>query len=239
MKLVQNNISRYLRKTLRRSLIIKSNEVDQEKKLKYEEIYCQQIDKVYQKNLSIWENSEENTKVKIDIILKTIDKMSQNERDYLTYLISKNSLQTAINGGIEEIVKKIQTKDTNPDKEVFMNEINSLESEEQSMTISKFLNSSNKKSGNNKSNNEVAVKEEEVVEEVVQKTKFTVKLTEVPAAKKLVAIKEIKSILGLGLKDAKTLVESAPVELKTDLTSEESEELKEKIEGLGCSAEII
>ena len=63
-------------------------------------------------------------------------------------------------------------------------------------------------------------------------------LVEFTAASKLKIIKEIKNILGLGLKEAKEMVESVPCILKEKIPLEEAEALKEKIEALGCKIQF-
>ncbi len=55
---------------------------------------------------------------------------------------------------------------------------------------------------------------------------------------KIKVIKEVRALTGLGLKEAKTLVESAPAPLKEGVTKEEAEEMKAKIEGVGATVEI-
>lgn len=60
-------------------------------------------------------------------------------------------------------------------------------------------------------------------------------LTAFDAAKKLAVIKEMKNILGLGLKEAKDVVEKAPATLKKKLKKAEAEELKAKLEAVGCN----
>jgi large subunit ribosomal protein L7/L12 len=55
---------------------------------------------------------------------------------------------------------------------------------------------------------------------------------------KIKVIKEVRALTGLGLKEAKTLVESAPAPLKEGITKEEAEEMKTKIEGVGATVEI-
>jgi large subunit ribosomal protein L7/L12 len=55
---------------------------------------------------------------------------------------------------------------------------------------------------------------------------------------KIKVIKEVRALTGLGLKEAKTLVESAPAPLKEGVSKEEAEEMKTKIEGVGATVEI-
>ena len=56
--------------------------------------------------------------------------------------------------------------------------------------------------------------------------------------KKIQVIKEVRAITGLGLKEAKELVESAPQAIKEGVTKEEAEEIKGKIEGAGGQLDI-
>ena len=56
--------------------------------------------------------------------------------------------------------------------------------------------------------------------------------------KKINVIKEIRTITGLGLKEAKDLVDSAPKEIKEGIAKEEAEKLKEQLEGAGATVEI-
>jgi len=74
-------------------------------------------------------------------------------------------------------------------------------------------------------------------EEVEEQTEFDVILKEI-GPKKINVIKVVRAITGLGLKDAKGLVESAPKEVKTALPKDEAEELKKKLEDAGAVVEI-
>jgi large subunit ribosomal protein L7/L12 len=71
-----------------------------------------------------------------------------------------------------------------------------------------------------------------------EKTEFDVSLTEA-GSNKIAAIKEVRAVVpGLGLADAKKLVESAPQPLKEGATKEEAEEIKKKMEAAGSKVEI-
>ena len=70
-----------------------------------------------------------------------------------------------------------------------------------------------------------------------EKTEFDVILTSF-GEKKINVIKEIRGITGLGLKEAKEAVESAPKAVKEGVSTEEAEEIKKKLEEAGASAEI-
>ena len=70
-----------------------------------------------------------------------------------------------------------------------------------------------------------------------EKSEFTVHLAAIGDSK-IGVIKALKDILGLGLKDAKDLAESAPVDIKSDVKKEEAEEMKTKLTEAGASVEL-
>jgi len=70
-----------------------------------------------------------------------------------------------------------------------------------------------------------------------EKTEFDVILTSF-GEKKINVIKEVRSITGLGLKEAKEAVESAPKAIREGVSKEEAEEVKKKLEEAGASTEI-
>ncbi len=70
-----------------------------------------------------------------------------------------------------------------------------------------------------------------------EQTEFTVMLMSA-GEKKINVIKEVRGITGLGLKEAKDLVEGAPKEVKTDVSKAEAEELKKKLEEAGATVEL-
>ena len=74
--------------------------------------------------------------------------------------------------------------------------------------------------------------------EAEEKTEFDVILKAVSADKKISCIKEVRSITGLGLKEAKTLVEEAPKPVKEGVSKEEAEEIKKKLEAVGAESEL-
>jgi len=76
-----------------------------------------------------------------------------------------------------------------------------------------------------------------VAEAVEEQTEFDVVLTDA-GAKKINAIKVVRAITGLGLKEAKGAVEDAPTVLKEGVSKEEAEELKKQIEEAGASCEL-
>ncbi|RZC80945.1 hypothetical protein C5167_043527 [Papaver somniferum] len=71
--------------------------------------------------------------------------------------------------------------------------------------------------------------------EVVEKVAFDLKLEKFDAASKIKIIKEVRSFTDLGLKEAKDLVEKAPVMLKKGLTKEEANPILEKLKELGAT----
>jgi len=74
-------------------------------------------------------------------------------------------------------------------------------------------------------------------EPVEEKTEFDVILKD-GGAKKINVIKEIRTITGLGLKEAKDLVEGAPKEVKTGIPKDEAEKIKKVLEENGATVEI-
>jgi len=72
---------------------------------------------------------------------------------------------------------------------------------------------------------------------VEEKTEFDVILTEF-GANKIAVIKEVRGITGLGLKDAKDLVEAAPKPVKSAVSKDEAAKLKEQLEKAGAKVEV-
>ena len=73
---------------------------------------------------------------------------------------------------------------------------------------------------------------------VEEKTDFTVVLASAPADKKIPIIKVVREITGLGLKEAKDLVEAAPKNVKEGIPKAQAEEIKKKLAEVGASVEI-
>ena len=73
--------------------------------------------------------------------------------------------------------------------------------------------------------------------EVEEKTEFDVELTEV-GSEKVKVIKVVREVTGLGLKEAKDLVDNAPKTLKEGASKEEAEEIKKKLEEVGAKATL-
>lgn len=71
-----------------------------------------------------------------------------------------------------------------------------------------------------------------------EKDEFNIVLTAVDAAKKIAVIKVVREITGLGLKEAKDLVEGAPKAVKENVAKAEAEELKKKITEAGGTVEL-
>ncbi len=72
----------------------------------------------------------------------------------------------------------------------------------------------------------------------VEKTEFTVVLKAI-GDNKINVIKEVRAITGLGLKEAKELVEAAPKNVKEDVSKDEAEKVKKQLEGAGAAVEIV
>jgi large subunit ribosomal protein L7/L12 len=73
---------------------------------------------------------------------------------------------------------------------------------------------------------------------VEEQTEFTVTLKEYPADKKVTVIKVIREITGLGLKEAKDLVEGAPATVKESVGKADVEIIKKKLEEVGAKVEV-
>jgi large subunit ribosomal protein L7/L12 len=74
-------------------------------------------------------------------------------------------------------------------------------------------------------------------EAVEEKTEFTVTLKDI-GANKINVIKAVREVTTLGLKEAKDLVESAPVAVKEDIAKDEAENVKKKLEEAGATVEV-
>ena len=77
----------------------------------------------------------------------------------------------------------------------------------------------------------------EAVQEAEEQTEFDVILTAV-GQQKVPVIKEVRAITGLGLKEAKALVEAGGKAIKEGVSKDEAEEIKGKLEGVGAEVEI-
>jgi len=76
------------------------------------------------------------------------------------------------------------------------------------------------------------------LEEAEEKTEFNLMLDEVPADKKIAVLKVVRSLTGLGLKEAKELVESAPKQIQEDMPKDSAQEAKKQIEDAGGKASL-
>jgi large subunit ribosomal protein L7/L12 len=72
---------------------------------------------------------------------------------------------------------------------------------------------------------------------VEEKTEFTVVLAKM-GEKKIEVIKEVRAMTGLGLKEAKDLVEGAPKSVKEGVSKKDAEEMKKKLEAVGATVEL-
>lgn len=76
-------------------------------------------------------------------------------------------------------------------------------------------------------------------EKAAEKTSFSLKLTDVPATAKIKIIKEVRTITGLGLKEAKDLVEKSPTMIKEGLKKEEAEGFMKLLAEAGAKVELL
>lgn len=75
-------------------------------------------------------------------------------------------------------------------------------------------------------------------EEVEEKTEFDVILEEFPADKKIAILKVVRTITGLGLKEAKELVEAVPKPIKEGTNKEDAESVKKQLEEAGAKVSV-
>jgi large subunit ribosomal protein L7/L12 len=75
-------------------------------------------------------------------------------------------------------------------------------------------------------------------EEVEEKTEFDVVLEEVPADKKIAILKVVRGITGLGLKEAKEMVESTPKNIKEGVPKDDAEATKKQLEEAGAKVSV-
>jgi large subunit ribosomal protein L7/L12 len=75
-------------------------------------------------------------------------------------------------------------------------------------------------------------------EEVEEKTEFDAVLTEFPAEVKIKVIKEVRALTGLGLKEAKEKVESAPTAVAEGVPKDEAEKIQKQLEAVGAKVEV-
>ncbi|MDJ0723585.1 MAG: 50S ribosomal protein L7/L12 [Prochloraceae cyanobacterium] len=71
-----------------------------------------------------------------------------------------------------------------------------------------------------------------------EKTEFDVMLEEVPSDKKIAILKVVRKLTGLGLKEAKDVVESAPKAIKEGIPKDEAESIKKELEDAGAKASV-
>jgi len=71
-----------------------------------------------------------------------------------------------------------------------------------------------------------------------EKTEFNLMLDEVPADKKIAVLKVVRTLTGLGLKEAKELVESAPKQVQENLPKDAAEDAQKQIEAAGGKASL-
>jgi large subunit ribosomal protein L7/L12 len=77
-----------------------------------------------------------------------------------------------------------------------------------------------------------------VAQEVEEKTEFDLILEEVPADKKIAVLKVVRTLTGLGLKEAKDLVESTPKNIKEGASKDDVEAAKKQLEEAGAKVKI-
>jgi len=87
-------------------------------------------------------------------------------------------------------------------------------------------------------NNALAMVTPQVVEVIEEQTEFTVLLETVPADKKIAILKVVRALTGLGLKEAKELVESAPKAIQEGVSKDIGENTKKQLEEVGATVTL-
>jgi large subunit ribosomal protein L7/L12 len=77
-----------------------------------------------------------------------------------------------------------------------------------------------------------------ITEEIEEKTEFNVMLEDVPSDKKIAILKVVRSLTGLGLKEAKGIVESAPKQILEGLNKDSAEDAKKQLESAGAKVSL-
>lgn len=85
---------------------------------------------------------------------------------------------------------------------------------------------------------EAAAAEKPKEEEKKEKSHYDIELVKFDAAKKVVVIKEVRALLGLGLQEAKALVEGSPQWIKKEVKKDEAEALVEKLKAAGAECRL-
>lgn len=129
-------------------------------------------------------------------------------------------------------VKEIMS-DTNPKFEEFVSWIEGLTV----LELSKLVKTLEERLGVSAAAPMAAAAAPAVAAVVEEQTEFDVILVEC-GANKIAAIKEVRTITGLGLKDAKDLVDSAPKPVKEAVSKDEAAKLKEQLEKVGAKVEV-
>ncbi|WMY97725.1 MAG: 50S ribosomal protein L7/L12 [Arsenophonus sp.] len=105
------------------------------------------------------------------------------------------------------------------------------------MDITELIKLMEEKFGISSASHNLETTNVEKVEKKEEKTEFNIILSNM-GSNKISTIKAIRTITGLGLKEAKDMVESAPVTIKESVNKEESEKIKKIIEEAGASVEL-
>jgi len=88
------------------------------------------------------------------------------------------------------------------------------------------------------SGNTMMVATSNKIEDVEEKTEFNVILEKVPTDKKIPILKVVRSLTGLGLKEAKEIVESVPKQVQEALTKDSAEDAKKQLEEAGATVSL-
>lgn len=172
------------------------------------------------------ELSEESL-YKCDNFIEYITRLSTAEHDYFNLRFNLESLKfhNPIN---------IYNRSEYGDFETIINKENEINKQWENINLSELSDTTAKETVNQEIDNKA--KEEPKQEE---KAAYDIKLTGFDAAKKLQIIKELKTMLKIGLKESKELVDKCPSIIQSNISTKEANELKSKLESFGCTIELV
>jgi large subunit ribosomal protein L7/L12 len=181
-------------------------------------------------------------KREVDIILNEFNKLNSTEAKYFWDCVQDYTKKTI---GISKDKPNVFNKKSIPQIDTNADTNNpNFESTQQILSyLAPFLASGYFSGGAgpqvNASAEPVKAEEKKQPEAPKEKAAYNIKLVSFDAAKKITLIKEIRGMLSLGLKEAKELVEKAPVEIRKDVKKAEADEIKKKLTENGGVIELV
>jgi large subunit ribosomal protein L7/L12 len=229
-----------------------SNSNNSEKKKKFKVLTKEEIDQIYQDKLFYfkyqWNKIQKEKKQffqdylspdfnnhqqhECDVLFNIIKNFNDFEKNIFDIELEKYS-NKAVNPNASKF-KYIKAKELDPN----FNNIQEILLALQPFIASRYFLGGAQEQIDSQAQAKVEVKVEKIEEKPKEKAIVNLKLTGFDAAKKIVLIKEFRTLFNLGLKEAKDAVEAVPSILKKEIKREEALELKTKLEAVGAKLEI-